>query len=63
MTANTSTKALAIAEEKWKQELKSSSKSYGRRITTLNKVVEEKLDIQQKSLQEQINKSTETAEL
>eukprot|EP00978_Attheya_sp_CCMP212_P025715 scaffold83261_cov25-Attheya_sp.AAC.1 len=62
-TANTTTKALAIAEGKWKQELKASSESYRRRITTLNKIVEEKLDIQQKSLQEQINKSIETAEL
>eukprot|EP00978_Attheya_sp_CCMP212_P037441 scaffold176308_cov47-Attheya_sp.AAC.1 len=39
--ANKTAKALATAEAQWKAELKATGESYGRRITTLNKAMDD----------------------
>ena len=61
--ATKTAKALATAEAQWKAELKATGESYGRRITNLNRAMDEKLEIQQKSIQAQLDKSIATTEL
>eukprot|EP00978_Attheya_sp_CCMP212_P041154 scaffold232309_cov46-Attheya_sp.AAC.3 len=60
--ATKSAKALAAAETLWKQEITKSTESFGRRIATLNKATDAKLDIQQERIQQQLDKSIATLE-
>ena len=51
-----SAKALETAEALWKNEMEKSTTSFGKRVATLNKALDAKLDIQQERLNEQQNR-------
>eukprot|EP00978_Attheya_sp_CCMP212_P041151 scaffold232305_cov42-Attheya_sp.AAC.1 len=61
--ATKSAKALETAEAQWKQEMTKSTESFGRRITTLNKATDAKLEIQQERIQKQLDQSIATTDL
>jgi hypothetical protein len=56
-------KSLATAEATWNKEMKASSESFRRRITTLSKAMDKKLDIQQERVQKQLDQSIATTDI